>query len=169
MRRGTFLLVVGMAVSLLLSAPAEAATTSAFKASFKETFGRAHSKPCEHFLCGTGTVAGYGAATSAFDLTDFVPIEDTNCADLSAVRTITLVSDGSTLELDEVGTVCFPGNSAFAPGAQKSFGNPGMIETTFTVSDGTGVFEGATGSGTDTDMPAGDAGHASLSGTLTLP
>jgi hypothetical protein len=169
MRRGTVLLTAGMAVSLLLSAPANAATTSAFDASFKETFGRAHSKPCEHFLCGTGTVAGYGAATSVFDITDFAPIEDTNCADLSAVRTITLVSDGSTLELDEVGTVCFPGNSSLAPGAQKSFGNPGTIRTTFTVSGGTGVFEDAIGSGTDTDMPAGDAGHASLSGTLTLP
>jgi hypothetical protein len=169
MRRGMLLLIAAMAGSLLLTAPADAATTSAFDASFKETFGRAHSKPCEHFLCGTGTVAGYGAATSVFDITDFAPIEDTNCADLSAVRTITLVSDGSTLELGEVGTVCFPGNSSLAPGAQNSFGNPGTIRTTFTVTGGTGAFEGATGSGTDTDMPAGDAGHASLSGTLTLP
>jgi hypothetical protein len=169
MRRRALLLAVGMLVSLLVEAPAHAATTSAFKASFKETFGRAHSKPCEHFLCGTGTVAGYDEATSVFDITDFVPIGDTNCADLSAVRTITLVSDGSTLELDEVGTVCFPGSSSFAPGAKKSFGNPGTIDTTFTVSGGTGLFEGATGSGTDRDMPAGDAGHASLSGTLTLP
>ncbi len=169
MRRGVFLLIAGMAVSVLISAPADAATTSAFEASFKETFGRAHSKPCEHFLCRTGTVAAYGAATSVFDITDFAPIEDTNCADLTAIRTITLVSDGSTLELEEVGTVCFPGSSLFAPGAQKSFGNPGTIETTFTVTRGTGVFKGATGSGTDTDMPAGDAAHASLSGTLTLP
>jgi hypothetical protein len=170
MRRGALSLVVGMVVSLVIAGPAEAATTSAFKASFKETFGRAHSKqPCEHFLCGTGTVAGYGAATSTFDITGFDPIGDTNCADLSAVRTITLVSDGSTLELDEAGTVCFPGKSASAPGAQKSFGNPGDIETAFTVSGGTGVFDGATGSGTDSDMPAGDSGHASLSGTMTLP
>ena len=132
MRRGALLLAAGMLVSLLIEAPAGAVTTSAFSASFKETFGRAHSKqPCEHFLCGTGTVAGYGAATSTFDITDFAPIGDTNCADLSAVRTITLASNGSTLELDEVGTVCFPGNSSFAPGAQKSFGNPGKIETTF--------------------------------------
>jgi len=170
MRRGALLLAAGMLVSLLIEAPAGAVTTSAFRASFKETFGRAHSKqPCEHFLCGTGTVAGYGAAMSTFDITDFAPIGDTNCADLSAVRTITLASDGSTLELDEVGTVCFPGNSSFAPGAQKSFGNPGKIETTFAVSGGSGVFDGATGSGTDSDMPAGDSGHASLSGTLTLP
>jgi hypothetical protein len=79
------------------------------------------------------------------------------------------VSDGSTLELDEAGIVCFPGNSSLAPGAQKSFGNPGKIETTFAFSGGTGVFDGATGSGTDSDMPAGDSGHASLSGMLTLP
>ena len=170
MRRGALLLAAAMLVSLLIEAPAGAVTTSAFRASFKETFGRAHSKqPCEHFLCGTGTVAGYGAATSTFDITGFDPIGDTNCADLSAVRTITLVSDGSTLELDETGTVCFPGSSSLAPGAQKSFGNPGRIETTFTVSGGSGTFEDAAGSGTDSDMPAGDAGHAWLSGTLTLP
>jgi hypothetical protein len=171
MRRGALLLAASMVVSFLVMAvPASAATTSAFNASFKETFGRAHSKqPCEHFLCGKGTVAGFGAATSAFDITDFAPIGDTNCADLGAVMTITLVSDGSTLELDEVGTVCFPGKSSLAPGAQKSFGNPGVIEMTFSVSGGSGVFEGATGSGTASDMPAGDSGHAHLSGTLTLP
>jgi hypothetical protein len=152
-----------------MSAAAQAVTTSPFRASFKETFGRASSKPCEHFLCGTGTVSGYGGATSVFDVTDFAQIDDTNCADLSDIRTITLVSDGSTLELTEVGIVCFPRSSSFAPGAQKSFGNPGNIRTTFTVSGGTGVFEGAAGSGTDTAMLAGDAGHASLNGTLTLP
>ena len=125
MRRGALLLAAGMLVSLLIEAPAGAVTTSAFRASFKETFGRAHSKqPCEHFLCGTGTVAGYGAATSTFDITDFAPIGDTNCADLSAVRTITLASDGSTLELDEVGTVCFPGELVLRAGRAEVVREP---------------------------------------------
>ncbi len=170
MRRAAALLAVGLLASIVSAAvPASAKTTFAFSAEFKETFGRANSKPCSHFLCGTGTVAGYGDATSIFDITSFSPIEGTNCANLTATRTITLSSDGSTLRLDEEGTVCFPGQSPFAPGAQHSFGNPADIETTFTVDRGTGVFQGAKGSGTDSDQNAGDGGHATLSGTLTLP
>jgi hypothetical protein len=161
-------LVVGAVASIVVAAlPASAQTTVAFNAEFKETFGRA--KPCSHFLCGVGTVAGYGSATSTFDVTDFAPIDSTNCADLEAVRVITLVSDGSTLTLDETGTVCFPGQSFFAPGTEVSFGNPAKIETTWTVDGGTGAFSGATGSGTDSDMNAGDQGHSTLTGTLTLP
>jgi hypothetical protein len=171
MRRASVILAVaGLVVTLVLAAlPASAKTTVAFSAEFKETFGRANSKPCSHFLCGVGTVAGFGSATSAFDLTDFAPIEGTNCGNLEGIRVITLASDGSTLTLDETGTVCFPGQSSFAPGAQMSFGNPADINTTWTVDRGTGVFRGAKGSGTDSDHNSGDEGHASLKGTLTLP
>jgi hypothetical protein len=171
MRKATAVLVVGVLVSAVLAAfPATAKTTVSFSADFKETFGRANSKPCDHFLCGTGTVAGHGDATSVFDLTSFSPIEGTSCGTLTAVRTITLSSDGSTLRLDEDGIVCFPGESSNAPGAQHSFGNPGEIDTTFTVKRGTGVFQGAKGSGTDSvNAAAGDNGHSSLSGTLTFP
>ena len=163
-------LVVGAVASIVVAAlPASAQTTVAFNAEFKETFGRAKPKPCSHFLCGVGTVAGYGSATSTFDITDFAPIDNTNCADLEAVRVITLVSDGSTLTLDETGTVCFPGQSFFTHGSEVSFGNPGEIETAWTVDGGTGVFSGATGSGTDSGKNAGDQGHSTLTGTLTLP
>lgn len=170
MRRVTQLFVVGLAAATVFAAfPASAKTSVAFSAEFKETFGRASSKPCNHFLCGVGTVAGYGSATSAFDVTDFAPIEGTNCADLEAIRVITLVSDGSTLTLDEVGTVCFPGQSFFTNGSQVSFGNPADVETTWTVDRGTGVFRNAKGSGTDSGQNGGDQGHSSLTGTLTLP
>jgi hypothetical protein len=170
MRRAAAFLVVGLVATVAFAAlPASAKTTVAFSAEFKETFGRASSKTCTHFLCGVGTVAGFGSATSAFDLTAFAPIEGTNCADLEAVRVITLGSDGSTLTLDEVGTVCFPGQSFFTPGSQVSFGNPAEIETTWTVARGTGVFRGAKGSGTDSNQNAGDAGHSTLTGSLTFP
>jgi hypothetical protein len=170
MRRVTLLLAVGLVATTFVAAlPAHAKTTVAFSAEFKETFGRASSKSCEHFLCGVGTVAGYGAATSSFDLTDFAPIEGTNCATLEAVRVITLVSDGSTLTLDEAGTVCFPGQSFFTRGSQESFGNPARIETTWMVDRGTGAFRNAKGSGTDSATNSGDEGHSSLIGTLTLP
>jgi hypothetical protein len=170
MRRATLLLTVGLvAATVFVAFPAQAKTTVAFSAEFKETFGNAQSKPCQHFLCGTGTVSGFGAATSAFDLTFFEPIEGTNCADFEADRVITLVSDGSTLTLDEVGTVCFPGNSFFTPGSQQSFGNPARLDATWTVDRGTGVFRNARGEGTDINRNSGDEGHSSLRGTLTLP
>jgi hypothetical protein len=170
MRRVTRLFVVALAATAVFATfPASAKTTVAFSAEFKETFGRASSKSCNHFLCGVGTVAGYGSATSAFELTSFAPIEGTNCADIEATRVITLDSDGSSLTLDELGTVCFPGQSFFTSGAQVSFGNPADVETTWTVDRGTGVFRGAKGSGTDSGQNAGDEGHSTLTGTLTLP
>jgi hypothetical protein len=92
----------------------------------------------------------------------------TSCADIVFRRTITLVEDGSTLVLTETGTICFPGQSTLAPGSLKSFGNPFTIEATFTIDRGTGVFKGASGSGTDQVRTAGDAGSSALSGTITL-
>jgi hypothetical protein len=165
----TGLLVSILGFALAWGAPASASTTQPFHAEFKETFGRAVPKPCEHFQCGTGTVDGYGKATSVLDITDFQPIEGTNCADFTAVRVITLVADGSTLTLDEEGVVCFPGNSAFAPGADVSFGNPARFEASFEITDGSGVFAGATGTGTDHHRDSGDQGHSVLDGTITLP
>jgi hypothetical protein len=157
-----------LAVALWPVAGAVASATLSFQAEFKETFGRAASKPCEHFLCGEGTVRGFGNATSALDITSFEPIEGTNCADITLVRIITL-ADESTLELDEEGVVCFPGNSFFAPGAQRSFGNPGEFEGTYTITGGSGSFEGAEGTGSSTFRAAGDSGHSRLSGTIILP
>ena len=162
--------VIGVvAVSLVVASAASALAVESLHAGFKETFGRAASKPCEHFLCGTGTVQGFGAATSEYDITGFEPIEGTSCADLTAVRVITLVGDGSTLTLDDTGVVCFPGASNTTPGSLVSFGNPGRFDGTFEVSGGTGVFEGASGSGTSLFRAAGDSGHASIDGTISLP
>jgi hypothetical protein len=168
MRRTLLFLLLTAAVAGAPTVGAWAQTTVSFQAQFKEAFGRAASKPCEHFLCGRGVVDGFGKATSTLDVTSFEPIEDTNCADITLQRVITL-SDGSTLQVDEEGVVCFPGNSFFAPGAQRSFGNPGTFEGTFTVTEGTGVFSGAEGTGSSRFRAAGDAGHSSLSGTITLP
>ncbi len=158
-----------VAVSVVVASAASALAAESLHAEFKETFGRASSKPCEHFLCGTGTVQGFGAATSEYDIIGFEPIEGTSCADLTAVRVITLVGDGSTLTLDDTGVVCFPGASNTTSGSLVSFGNPGRFEGTFEVSGGTGVFEGASGSGTSLFRAAGDSGHASLDGTISLP
>ena len=69
------------------------------------------------------------------------------------------LEDGSTLVLDEAGTYCLPGGSTFAPGNFfHSYGNPWKIDATYDVVGGTGVFAGATGSGTNTIREGGRAG-----------
>jgi hypothetical protein len=168
MRRILLPLATVLAMALWPAVTAAASTTQSFEAQFKETFGRAASKPCQHFFCGEGTVQGFGEATSTLDLVRFEPIEGTNCGEVTFARTITL-ADGSTLDLIEEGTVCFPGNSTFAPGAQQSFGNPFEFQGTYTIRRGTGVFKGAKGTGSSTIKSAGDSGHSTLSGTITLP
>jgi hypothetical protein len=170
-------IAIGLVATVLTvtvaGAPAMAATTQAFEAGFNEGFGGATAHPCpttEVFSwCGTGTITGFGEATSLVELVSFENFDPaTSCADVVLRRTITL-EDGSTLVLMETGTVCFPGKSTFAPGQTKSFGNPLNIEATFTIVTGTGVFAGAQGSGTDVIKGAGDAGHSELSGSITLP
>ena len=152
--------------SMLVSA-AGAKTAAAFQWTVKYTFGVPASRPCDHFQCGEGTVVGFGDATSTVELTSVSgPIGGTtNCFLVTADETITLTSDGSTLRLEEPGTGCLPGNSIKAP-----FPLPVDAEGTFTVKHGSGVFQGAKGSGTfECKMAAGDQQHCTFSGTLTLP
>jgi hypothetical protein len=166
------LVVFLLLVSLVVASPSMAATTQAFEAGFNEGFGGATAHPCppaDFQWCGTGTITGFGEATSVIEVVSFENFDPaTSCGDVVLRRTITL-EDGSTLVLIETGTVCFPGKSTLAPGQTKSFGNPLNIEATFTIVTGTGVFDGAQGSGTDVITGAGDAGHSMLSGSITLP
>jgi hypothetical protein len=162
---GIAMLVLALAPVLAPAAGAE--TTVAFQAQFKESYGIAASKPCDHFVCGTGTVVGFGDATTIADLTSFSPpIEGQNCGLFTADQTITLVGDGSTLQLEISGTVCFPGDTF---DAAMGNGEPLHVEATFTVLLGTGIFQGAKGGGTNESKGAGDQAHDTFSGTLRLP
>jgi hypothetical protein len=163
------LVVAVAAASLLVVAAPASADPIPFQANFQEFFGKSAAHPCQGaFACGTGTVAGFGEATSTLNVLDFSGFDpETGCATATAERVITL-EDGSTLTLRETQTVCTPGRSTFAPGALRSFGNPVFLTSTFTVVGGTGVFAGATGSGTTTMRLAGESGHSRLSGTLDV-
>ncbi len=158
-----------MAVGLLLSLgalPAAAQTTITFRSILHETFERrASAEPCIQdeeagtFTCpGSGTVQGFGQVSSSIVFT-----ED------SAIRTLTF-SDGSTLLLAEDEFISFdtPGGSSEAPGAQVSFGNPFFFRVTWVVVGGTGMFEDATGSGTQVVQAAGDVLNIKMIGTVTL-
>ena len=93
---------------------------------------------------------------------------DFHIPNVTGRRTLTFAG-GDTLVLEETGTFCPPGNSGNAPGSLVSFGNPFTLSFTWSIASGTGQFAGASGSGTGTDRLAGDAGHARLTGTITLP
>jgi hypothetical protein len=164
--------VVLLAAALVALAAASAvpAQSTSFEAGFQEFFGRSIPHPCSapFFLCGTGEVTGYGSATSTFEILTFDLDPATACGETTFRYTIMLSSGAGTLILTGGGTVCFPGNSTFAPGAMKSFGNPFRLTFTWTVTAGTGVFAGATGSGTGVTKGAGESGHTLLSGKITL-
>jgi len=164
------LVVCLMLASFVVVSPSMADTTQAFEASFNEGFGRATAHPCppsESFsFCGTGTITGFGDATSVTEVVSFEDFDPaTLCGDVVSRRTITL-EDGSTLVLLETGTVCF--RAAPNPGSEKSFGGPYTVEQTFTIVTGTGVFTGAQGTGTVDIKAAGDSSHSTLSGSITL-
>ena len=172
MRRLALLCCLAVA-GLAAASPAWAQTTTSFTAAIDEGFGRATAHPCPvsefYAWCGTGTVAGFGEVTELAELTDFSgPDPETGCFEVTGRRTLTFTG-GGTLVLEETGTLCPPGNAGNAPGAAKSFGNPFTLEFTWSIVSGTGRFAGASGGGTGTDRLAGDAGHATLTGTITLP
>jgi hypothetical protein len=162
--------LLAAALLALVAVPAAAAQTVSLEASFKESFGRADAHPCPlAFACGRGEVEGFGAATSTFEILSFENLDpETSCGDATIRYTITLTSGAGTLVLTETGVACFPGKSPLAPGSLKSFGNPSTLTATWTVTGGTGVFAGASGSGSSTAHFAGDAGQSTLSGTITL-
>ena len=166
--RRAFLVAIAAAWMLVVAPPA-AADPVPFNATFQEFFGKSAAHPCQGaFYCGTGSVAGFGEATSTVNVLDFSGFDpETGCATAVTERVIRL-SDGSTVTLIATEVVCTPGRSTFAPGAMKSFGNPTLTTGTFTVVSGTGEFAGATGTGTLTTRLAGESGHTTLSGTVDL-
>jgi hypothetical protein len=162
--------VVAALVSLALSASAGAATSlrGTFTAHFGRGVGASNGSCPAQTFCGAGSLSGFGKVTQLTDFLSFEPIDGTSCADVEIVQTIT-VSAGM-LVLDETGTFCSPGASDSAPSSPNSFGHPHVMDLTFVVdgASSTGVFSGATGSGSERVNIAGDVGVSRLSGTITL-
>jgi hypothetical protein len=117
--------IVAVLGALVLAWPA-AASTNDFAADVHDNL----ACTAGFDFCGKGLVHGFGTATTTLVFTGFAPGPG-DCATATAVRVLTLTSDGSTLVLELAGTIC----------EQKLAG-------TFTISGGTGVFAGASGSGT---------------------
>ena len=150
MRRAIcLLLLVGFGV-IAGALPAAAQTTQPFKAELHDNL----ACPPGFDFCGKGLVHGFGTATTTLNFTGAVPGPG-DCLTATANRTITLDGDGSTLLLSIAGTIC----------RQK-------LDASFAIVGGTGVFAGASGSGTLTGTATGvplpsDTVH--LRGSITLP
>ncbi len=139
-----------LVVLLALAAPAMAATTMTYHATFVEI---GSAGPPAGVSCGSATISGVGHVANqciVFNVSG------------PYVRTLTF-DDGSTLVIHEsiVGMIS-PGKSS-AAGANA----PLFLKITQTIVSGTGRFLGATGSGTGTVNTV--AGVIIASGTITLP
>jgi hypothetical protein len=167
------LLLLTATVGGALAAPATAAT-SAVTSDF-QIFGgksRAVAHACDttlYALCATGTFGG--AAASSTIVHDDGVFLDSSCV-LYVVEEDVVLTDGSgSVVLDHEATLCPPTANWWKNRGYKSFGNPFSVESTWTVrpGSGTGVFAGATGSGTWTAFFAGESGSAEHTGTITTP
>jgi hypothetical protein len=142
--------------TLLAAAPSAAAapctTTAALDASYTEHFG--------------GPTGAAPTGGSGKDVTFGTFTEELVSGPGRYLTRILTFEDGSTLILREsFESFSSPGNFEGNP---NSYGNPGTVVFSFKVVGGTGVFAGASGSGTDTITFAGDVGQGTLTGTITL-
>lgn len=170
MRRITLLAALGVAALLVIPPLAEAQTTQSFEAHFKNVQQR-KAPPCPGGIldfCGSGTVSGFGSATYELQPSGLTPIPNSNCDSVTAEVTVTLADQSGSFTADATATVCFPGNSQNANRSEGSFGNPFTATASFVITGGTGVFAGATGSGTATLKGAGAHSALDLAGTITL-
>jgi hypothetical protein len=155
------------ALAAVVATPTRASTSN-FSATFQLHYGRGVAPPpCNVDFCFTGSIAGLGAASLSGTVTGVTPIDDTPCATASYVATVEAA--GGSLELTANGTLCPIGNSGSAPGSATSYGNPVSLRGSYTIVDGSGVFAGASGSGSFLDHFAGDVQTLDLNGTLALP
>lgn len=150
-----------VALSLTFAGAASAQT------SFQATVNGINPKPkppCPTTFCGTASIAGYGTATWTINAISTTTVSSA-CFSYQATTTFELLSDGSTLVLNETGLVCAPGNSSSAP--PQSFGFPEYAKnSSWTVESGSGQFSGLTGAGTDALHAAGARISGTYSGTL---
>jgi hypothetical protein len=134
-------LVIGaFAMALAPVATAEASSTYSLSGRFALYWplpaSEPRNAPCDPgALCGSGSLADFGAATITIESDDF--FETDGCLGVDRVETIHLVDGSGDLVLDSTGSVCFPGRSGDAPD-DPSYGNPSMWTFTSTVDGAVG-------------------------------
>jgi hypothetical protein len=148
-----------------LATGSSAATPPHFQATFVDIYSQCPINPPTLVFCGDGNIAGIGKASSTAHLTaPPAPIPGTDCLTINAVRTITLADGSGSLNLTEEGTKCPPSEAA----GNNAAGSPYTVAKAYVITGGTGVFAGASGSGTDINRSAGNSQVSDLSGSITL-
>jgi hypothetical protein len=152
-------LLICCLAALALATTASASTTQTFQATFHDvSFQNSCSPPI--VFCGTGVVAGYGQASTMVRVTRNAPIPGTPCSDVAGIRWISLDDASGSFVSTFMGERCPLGDG----------GNAFRVDFDWTAdaSLSTGVFEGATGTGTGVNTTAGNVQVVSLTGTITL-
>jgi len=156
---GLVALAAAAAVLLVPGAASASSTTSSHAHAHLVNSQNSCTPPI--VFCGSGTLDGYGPATMVVRATINAPIQGTDCFSVSGLRWITLEDGSGTLASSFTGTRCPLGKR----------GHAFRIEFNYTIDPAasSGVFAGATGSGTGVNTTAGHMQVVSLSGTMTLP
>lgn len=167
-------LVLGVAVVALSTGPVTLAGASAsvtLDGSFssvtvkKDFVGRCPAGVADE--CGAIQLVGLGDADWAYAFgPTFEP--DGRCFDVDGTFTITLHSDGSTTSGPLTGVFC-PRQSGTGHdhASENSYGGPFVEDDTVAFTDGTGQFDGLSGSASFHTMSAGAVIKGSLEGTLS--
>ena len=147
------------ALPLTLAVTAATGATQSFQATFHDvSFQNSCSPPV--VFCGSGVIDGFGPASTVVRVTKNVPIPGTACADVGGIRWMTLDDGSGTFVSTFTGVRCPLGEG----------GHAFRIEFNWTA-DGnasSGVFAGASGSGTGVNTTAGNVQVVSLAGTITV-
>jgi hypothetical protein len=152
------LAVVVTALVALAIAGTASGSTQTFQATFHDvSFENTCSPPI--VFCGSGVVAGYGQASIVVRATRNVPIPGSACNDVAGIRWITLDNGSGTFVSTFTGQRCPLGDGG--AGFRVDF------DWTADPNASSGVFAGATGSGTGINTTAGNVQVVSLTGTIT--
>jgi hypothetical protein len=157
-KNGILLAAIGTAVLALLPALARASASAPFHATFYDvSFQNSCSPPI--VFCGSGTIAGYGRASTVVRVIRNVPIPGTQCNDVAGIRSITLDDGSGTFVSEFTGERCPLGDG----------GNAFRVDFDWAADPtaSNGVFAGATGAGTGVNTTAGNVQVVTLAGTIS--
>ena len=146
-RKSTGLVALAAAAALMLVPGIASASSTTSSHAHAHLVNSQNSCTPPIVFCGSGTIDGYGRATMVVRATINAPIPGTDCFSVSGLRWITLDDGSGTLASSFTGTRCPLGEG----------GHAFRIEFNYTIDPAasTGVFAGATGSGTGVNTTAG--------------
>jgi hypothetical protein len=161
-------------VSLAFASVGLAAGQGSLQGTFKVHFPKGHpasNAPCPpDEFCGVGTLVGFGKSTITIVDETFEEINGSPCFAVTREEAIAPLSGVGTLVIESSGTFCRPGGSGDSHASSSSYGGPGRWDLTYTVNaaESTGVFAGATGTGTERATSNGGVGVWQIRGSLVL-